>query len=50
MTMVDVPSEESHAEDLEEEIEGGQVDETEEEQPEGTEIECEQSIPEDDWQ
>ena len=50
MAVVDVPSEEAHAEDLEEEIESRQVDETEEEQPEGTEVEGEQSVQEDDWQ
>ena len=48
VAVVDVPGEEPHDEDLEEEIEGGQVDQAEEEEPEGTEVEREQSVPEDD--
>ena len=48
--MVHVQGEVAHAEDLKEEIQGRQVDEAEEKQPEGTEIKCEQSIQEDDWQ
>ena len=42
----DILCEEPHGEDLEEEELGGEVDEAEEEQPEGTEIEREQTVPE----
>ena len=42
----DVLCEQTHGEYLEEEELGGEVDEAEEEQPEGTEIEGEQTVPE----
>ena len=48
--MVHVPGEEAHGEDFEEEIHGGQIDQTEEEEPEGTEVECEQAVQEDNGQ
>ena len=50
VSMVHVPGEEAHGEDFEEEIHGGQIDQTEEEEPEGTEVECEQAVQEDNGQ
>ena len=50
MTAVDIEIEQSHAHNLPEEIHDGNVEQTEQEEPEGAEIESQQSVPEDDGQ
>ena len=50
MTAVDIEIEQSHAHNLPEEIHDGNVEQAEQEEPEGAEIEGQQSVPENDGQ
>ena len=47
---IDIKIEQSHAHNLPEEIHDGNVEQTEQEKPEGAEIEGQQSVPENDGQ
>ena len=45
MSVVDIPREQSHSNNLKEEIHGGDVEQTEQEEPGLTEVKGEQAIP-----
>ena len=45
MTVVDVISQQAHNDDLKEEVQGGNVEQAEQEEPGRTEIEGEQTVP-----
>ena len=50
MTVIDVIGKQSHDDNLEKEINGGYVEQTEEEKPGGAEVEGKQTIPFHQWQ
>ena len=50
MPAVDIKSQQTHDDNLEEEVQGGNIEQTEEEEPRRTEVKREQAIPLHQWE